>query len=122
MKQESLAIIKQKLLDEKQKLEEQLSKFTEKSAHIKGDYNATFPEYGDKEDENAAEVAEFSDNLSLERTLEKSLADVDGALDRIKKGTYGTCRHCGKEIDEKRLVARPVSSACIDCKEKLSRQ
>jgi len=118
MKKETLQIIKKQLLERKKKLEEELIQFTKKNIHVKDDYDAKFPDYGDKEDESAAEVAAFSDNLSLERSLEKSLQDVNAALERIKKGTYGICRYCGKEIDEKRLLARPVSSACINCKEK----
>ncbi len=122
MKKETLKIIKEQLLARKKKLEEELGQFTKKNVHVKGDYNAEFPEYGDKEDENAAEVAVFSDNLSLEQSLEKSLRDVNMALERIEQGTYGICRYCGQEIGEKRLLARPVSSACVNCKEKLARQ
>lgn len=118
MKQETLQIIKDQLLKKKMELEEELAQFSQKNIHVKGDYDAKFPEYGDKEDENAAEVAVFSDNLSLERSLEKSLQDVNAALERIEKGVYGICHYCGKEIDEKRLLARPVSSACVECKEK----
>ncbi|MDZ4229867.1 MAG: TraR/DksA C4-type zinc finger protein, partial [Candidatus Veblenbacteria bacterium] len=75
-------------------------------------------DYGDKEDENASEVATFTDNLALGRTLEGTLDDVVAALERLQKGTYGKCRYCQKDIDERRLRARPESSSCIDCKKK----
>ncbi len=78
-----------------------------------------YPDYGSKEDENAAEVATLSDELSLEQKLEESLSDVRSALDRMKKGTYGMCRYCGKPIDPRRLAARPESSSCVSCKEQL---
>ena len=77
---------------------------------------------GDKEDENAEEVATYSTNLTLERTLEGNLRDVEKALDRIRKGTYGVCKYCNKEIDEKRLRARPASSSCIDCKKSFTQE
>lgn len=118
MKQETVELIKSQLLERKNDLEKELAQFTSKNVDAQGDYNANFPEFGDKEDENAAEVATFSDNLSLEQTLEKSLRDVNAALNRIEKGTYGICKYCGKEIEEKRILARPVSSACVECKEK----
>lgn len=79
----------------------------------------SWPEYGDKEDENAAEVATFSDKLSLHRTLEETLEDVETALQRIAKGTYGICKYCKQTIDERRLRARPESSSCVSCKTKL---
>jgi DnaK suppressor protein len=39
------------------------------------------------------------------------------ALDRIERGTYGICEECGEAISEKRLMARPVATLCIDCKD-----
>jgi DnaK suppressor protein len=83
------------------------------------DYKATFPEYGDKPDENAQEIAEYTTNLAEEDMLEKTLRDIDSALERIKKGTYGVCKYCKKSIDPRRLLAQPTAGACIDCKTKL---
>lgn len=40
------------------------------------------------------------------------------AVQRIDEKTYGICGECGEEISEKRLVARPVSTQCIYCKQK----
>ncbi len=121
-RQELIAKIKKDLLARKKDLEEKLSRFARKNEKVKGDYDAEFPDYGDKEDENAGEVATYDDNLSLEHSLEKALRDVNKALERIEEGTYGICKYCGTEIGEKRLEARPVSSACIECKEKLTRK
>ncbi|PIR66704.1 MAG: hypothetical protein COU51_02550 [Parcubacteria group bacterium CG10_big_fil_rev_8_21_14_0_10_36_14] len=75
---------------------------------------------GDKSDENAAEVAEYTKNLTLEDTLEKALKDVNETLIRLEKGEYGICKYCNEPIAEKRLLARPVSSSCIECKKKLT--
>lgn len=80
-----------------------------------------FPEYGDKPDENAQEVGDYETNIATEASLEGTLRDIDGALKRIKDGTYGTCKYCKKEIGEKRLLARPVASACVPCKTKLQK-
>lgn len=112
--------IEEKLLQEKQKLEKELKEFTKENIHNITDYDAHFPSFGDKDDENAAEVATYSDNLTLERTLESALRDVNDALQRIENGKYGLCRYCGEAIDSKRLLARPTSSACVDCKNKLT--
>lgn len=111
-----LSKIKEMLLGEKTRVEKELSKFTTKNPNISGDYNSNFPEYGDKEDENAAEVAEYETNLTLEETLEKGLRDVNKSLKRLEEGTYGVCKYCKKPIEEKRLLARPTSSACVECK------
>lgn len=80
------------------------------------DYDAKFPDFGDKEDENAAEVATFEKNLSLEKTLEVSLFNVNKALKKIEEGNYGLCEKCDKPIDPKRLEAFPSATSCMDCK------
>lgn len=117
---ENLRAIKENLDLERKDLEERLTQFSRKNPKNAEDFNATFPDIGDKEDENAAEVDTYSTNLTLERTLESALRDVQSALKRIAAGTYGICKYCSKEIDPKRLLARPVSSACIDCKKRLT--
>ncbi len=111
--------IVQKLESQKKTLEKELSAFSTRKKGKKEDYDAQFPNMGDTLDDNAHEVAEYENNLSLERTLEKSLDDVVKALDNIKAGKYGMCKYCKKPIDQKRLLARPESTSCIDCKNKL---
>ena len=38
------------------------------------------------------------------------------ALRRLQDDEYGVCVACGEDISEKRLLARPVATHCIDCK------
>ncbi len=120
MDAKTLKKIEENLLSEKQRLDTQLSQFAPKEGAEA--YEVQFPQIGDKDDENAAEVDTYSTNLALERTLRSALRDVEGALRRITEGTYGICKYCGNEIDPKRLVARPVSSACINCKKRLTQE
>jgi DnaK suppressor protein len=115
--------MKEELLAEKTRLEEELSKFTHRNQKAaESDFETDFPDHGDGEDENAAEVAEFSNNLSLEDELEKALRDVEKTLERITDDTYGICKYCNAEIDERRLKARPTSSSCIQCKKTLTQE
>ena len=44
------------------------------------------------------------------------MAKIQEAMKRIENGTFGICDGCGGEIEEKRLIARPVTALCIDCK------
>jgi DnaK suppressor protein len=44
---------------------------------------------------------------------------VDGALSRIREGSFGECISCGKEINPKRLEAVPWTRHCIECQENL---
>lgn len=122
MKKEFVQEMEENLMREKGRLEKELAEFAKQNPKNAGDYDATFPNMGDKEDENAEEVDTFSTNLTLERTLESSLRDVEKALDRIKKNNYGICKYCSKEIDEKRLRARPSSSSCVECKKSFTQE
>ncbi|MCD6486231.1 MAG: RNA polymerase-binding protein DksA [Syntrophobacterales bacterium] len=54
-----------------------------------------------------------------ERKLVKKLRE---ALQRIDDGTFGICEVCGKDISEKRLMARPITTLCISCKTKQEEQ
>lgn len=111
------------LEEEKNRLETELSRFSHRNPKsTETDFDTNFPNLGDKEDENASEVAQFSDNLSLEDELEKALRDVDSALSQIGKGEYGICKYCHQPIDERRLIARPTSSSCIQCKKTLTQE
>lgn len=119
MNKQTLKTIKEKLEAEKNRLEQALADFTKKDTTIKDNYRSEFPEFGDKDDDNAAEVATYGDRLSLEHTLEKELRDVNKALASLIKGGYGVCNHCGQPIEEQRLMVRPTSSSCVVCKKKL---
>lgn len=114
--------VKALLLEEKAKLEKELAKFSKKKDGEDGEYDSAFPDYGDKEDENAAEVADYVVNLSLEENLEKTLRDANLALEKLEKGEYGICKYCKNPIEEKRLLARPTSSSCMSCKKTITQE
>jgi RNA polymerase-binding transcription factor DksA len=37
------------------------------------------------------------------------------AMEKIKKGMYGICKYCGKEILVGKLLLVPPSFQCMDC-------
>lgn len=119
MDTDKIAKIKESLFSEKAKLEKDLSSFTRKDTIIKDNYKAEFPDFGNDDDENANEVAEYADRLGLEHTLEKQLRDVNKALKNIDTDKYGVCNHCGNDIEEGRLEVRPTSTSCVACKKRL---
>jgi DnaK suppressor protein len=48
----------------------------------------------------------------------KLILKIEEALERIETGSFGVCESCGDEIGEERLMARPVTTLCIECKKK----
>ena len=42
------------------------------------------------------------------------LREVDSALDRMAKGTYGLCEECHDPVEQDRLLADPLLRYCLD--------
>ncbi len=103
---------------EKKSIEEMLKEFAKKSKDTAGDWDTKFPDFRAKGalDEEADEVEEYASLLPIEKTLETKLQNIEKALEKIKKGQYGKCSLCGKEIAEKRLALIPEAETCNECK------
>lgn len=112
--QEFLDKIRTILLAQKAEVEEKLKELLGDNEH-----DARFIDYGDDQDDNAHEVADWELNRNTTETLEKQLRDINAALKRLDNGTYGICKYTGKPIEEKRLLARPTSSASLEAKRML---
>ncbi len=117
LSKEFIKKMKTHLLSEKKRLEADLADYITKHGN---QADVAFPEYGDHNGENAAEVMSYDNALAVKNTLEKELRDINNALKRIEDGSYGICKYCHQPIAEKRLEARPTSSTCINCKKKFS--
>ncbi len=64
----------------------------------------------------ASEESTRDFSIRLKDRERKLIYKIKKALDRLDEGTYGICEVCGEDIAEKRLIARPVTTHCIDCK------
>jgi RNA polymerase-binding transcription factor DksA len=100
--------------EQKQKLERQREYLNKKINKLE-----KVLDFGDSQDDNAQEVAEASNNLSLERDLKNELKEINKVLKRIDEGSYGKCLSCGGIIEKKRLELVPTAVNCADCQSKL---
>ncbi len=87
---------------------------------LSGELDIDPDDFPDEIDTAVAESSlSFSGQLwGRERRL---LNKIEKTLEKIDQGTYGKCEGCGDEIGAKRLVARPVASLCIACKDEQER-
>lgn len=95
--EEKLDYFKKRLLHDKQELEKQIKEFE------------TPPDFGDEpgpEDE-IDEAQELHNNLSIAASLRDKLSNIESALERISKGTYGTCEATGRDIPLEVLEVNP---------------
>lgn len=106
--------LKKKLEEQKASIQKELESFATEDPNLKHNWETKYPnrEDGDKEEE-ADEVQQYENMLSLEHSLESKLKDVSIALEKIENGTYGICEKCGKEIEKERLEAAPEAKFCI---------
>lgn len=81
------------------------------------------PEYGtDVEGEMAEEEADEAEEEGLElgvkQVLKERMEDIENALEKIIKGSYGKCEQCGKDIPLEVLRVNPESRHCKNCNTK----
>ncbi|TAL27311.1 MAG: hypothetical protein EPN94_01795 [Nitrospirae bacterium] len=99
--------IKKKLLGQKEAL---LAEAEEALNALPG--QTVFPDMGDQ----ATAETDRNFMLRLRSREQKLLKKIEDAVERIDCNTFGICDDCGEAIDIRRLVARPVTTLCIECK------
>ena len=50
------------------------------------------------------------------------MRQIEGALQRLEEGTYGTCQRCGKPINPERLEGFPYVEFDVECQAILERE
>jgi len=107
-----------RLREEKERLNKALDQ-VRASAPPMGEAKEGSP-YGKKE-EGATEAYELEKRLALEKRFMDQLADVEHALAKIEKGTYGICDGCGQAVEKARLEVLPQANLCLACKARQSK-
>ena len=91
------------LVDEAQKTVDDMSEEEDKSM---------LPDPNDR----ASHESDRNFLLRIKDRERKLVLKIKEAIARIETGTYGICEECSDPISEKRLIARPVTTLCINCK------
>jgi len=60
---------------------------------------------------------DWINSLKIKDRERNLIVKIQGALKRVAAKEFGICLGCGEDINEKRLLARPVTTHCIECKE-----
>ena len=100
---------RKRLLEELARLIQGASKTLNGMSHE----TALFPDPTDR----AALEADRNFLLRIRDRERKLILKIREALNRIDEGTFGICEQCDDEISESRLLARPVATRCMNCKE-----
>src|SRR5437868_13316957 len=111
---------------DKKKLEQFKKKLETRQQELRRNVSRTEQDGRSADEDTAQDIADRAASSYNKEFLfhqsnneRQTLQMVEGALDRIRQGTFGECISCGKEINPKRLEAVPWTRHCIECQEKL---
>ncbi|MGZ6143591.1 MAG: TraR/DksA family transcriptional regulator [Myxococcales bacterium] len=99
---------RKRLLDRRKAIEKLIGEVDKEEAQLQG---------GPRPDalDTATEREPLAVLESIRDAQGHELRELDAALERIDKGTYGTCQMCGGAVGRQRLRAIPEARYCIDC-------
>lgn len=74
----------------------------------------------DLEEQSVADLLVDIDLELIDRHVSEA-RDIEDALARVEKGSYGECAECGEDIPTARLRAFPTAKRCRPCQERYER-
>ena len=77
---------------------------------------------GDDQADAGSKTFEREQELSIANNRRDLMTQVERALERLGKGTYGRCESCGEPIVKARLQAFPSATLCVRCKQREERR
>ncbi|MFG1910982.1 TraR/DksA family transcriptional regulator [Kribbella sp. NPDC048928] len=102
-------------------LEAERQQALQRLSGLSGDFNevvaaARDANADDEHDPEGATIAfERSQVAALVLQIQRHLAEVGAAIERLSAGTYGICESCGRPVAKARLEARLTARTCIRC-------
>ncbi len=77
---------------------------------------------GDDQADAGSKTFEREQELSIANNRRDLLVQMERAMERLDKGTYGHCESCAQPIMKARLQAFPRATLCVACKQREERR
>jgi RNA polymerase-binding protein DksA len=77
---------------------------------------------GDDQADAGSKTFEREQELSIANNRRDLLLQMERAMERLDKGTYGHCESCSQPIMKARLQAFPSATLCVRCKQREERR
>ncbi len=120
--QKTLEKLKARLLEERETYTRQAEDLMAEAEALMEDREPGDTQFDEESGEGDTLTVERERDLALSATARQAVEEIDEALARIKKGTYGICLRCEKKIPVARLEAVPHAALCIECKSRQERR
>jgi DnaK suppressor protein len=107
---------KELLLSEKAEYLEQARLLQNEADEIMREAEPGDVQFDDESGEGGTLAIDRERDLALALQALSITEEIDDALRKLERGTYGTCETCGQNIIKARLEALPYARQCIACK------
>src|SRR5215211_3604929 len=114
--------LKGKLRDEKSRLLHQADELVAEAEELARDREAGDTQFDEESGEGDTIAVERERDLLLSAQARHVVEEIDAALLRLRRGTYGVCSYAGRKIPLERLEAIPWADVCVDCKARAERR
>jgi RNA polymerase-binding protein DksA len=114
--------LKAKLLEEKARLLHQAEELIAEAEELAREREAGDTQFDEESGEGDTIAVERERDLLLSAQARHVVEEIDAALARMKRGTYGVCSYAGRKIPLERLEAIPWADVCVDCKARAERR
>ncbi len=104
------------LLREREEYMAQADALREEAEQMAADIEPGDTQFDEESGEGATSSVDREHNLRLVTQAMQTVDEIDRALAKMLKGTYGLCEHCGNKIAQARLEALPFAALCVECK------
>lgn len=108
------------LIEERQKILRELEYEGDQIARTQLETSGDLAAYSNHMADQGTETERREITSQLISTRRDTLFEIDHALRKITKGSYGFCERCGKLIPKRRLKFLPQARVCIKCSQATS--
>jgi RNA polymerase-binding transcription factor DksA len=114
--------LKSRLLEERARLLRQADEFAAEAEQLAREREGGDTQFDEESGEGDTVNVERERDLLLSASARQEVEDIEKALARMKRGTYGVCRYAGRRLPVERLEVRPWADVCVDCKARAERR
>lgn len=104
------------LLDERETYVEQARSLRAEAESLVEEMEPGDIQFDEESGEGGTVTVDRERDLALSAQALAAVEEIDDALEKIERGTYGVCEGCGELIPAARLEALPYARLCIACK------
>jgi RNA polymerase-binding transcription factor DksA len=118
----TLERLRVRLLEERERLLRQSEELAAEAEQLAREREGGDTQFDEESGEGDTVNVERERDLLLSASARQDVEDIDAALIRLKRGTYGVCTYAGRRLPLERLELLPWADVCVDCKARAERR